>query len=679
MKLKRKFTYIAVAFISLFFIMASMLFSVFTVQANAEELHLRDDFEKRNVLDDLEGSERDGVPFSVESYGFKSNGITSLFSFIEFCYSFHENMQDNYGLYIYVYNQKGLQFDTESDRNMISLRAGDDASKNYTKYHLEFLNMSDKQDYEGLFYKFKVLMSAAQQQAILDEVNGSKRSYRVGDAELVVKGKQDIELITVGTNFWFTGYAQGFGANAEAESTLKMDYEHTDTLQLKPVPVFFRPEGSNGKNIYTQDSLHSVYFAVPNYFIRTYGEMAAVHATWLNAVLKPMLVTGNQDVYNAVSPFLGTNILTLPHAGEESLEQEEKSYYSLVAGYNSHTMSGPSVSVTNTWCDKFYGNHFFTEDCTDRRIPCFYFMFDSGGGTDSADSYIVSSEEIRTKMLESAQKFGGDLVNGKYSRKIFESVEEDFEDVNWRWDKKFPLTDKRTEYSFWQYLWNHNGKYEGADSGKYKEINAIYKLDKDANGNWVDFVGTDREIADRLFVQEKFISDLKNYCNSPDNTDSTVYLFRYKVSDYFAMELSEFKGTYRGTGTLGLGPKTLVFREEDTNARFFQESVDLDFDIIDVTFSQGEKETVIPVGMKPIDVIHDGTPARVTTSDKRAPSWWQIALFVVGVLLLVWLLNKTGILTFILQGIVWIVCLPFRLIAYPFKAIKRRKQQHKRE
>ena len=82
---------------------------------------------------------------------------------------------------------------------------------------------------------------------------------------------------------------------------MKFTSEGLETLSLDVHATTYRPDGTNGKNDYTQDSLHSVYFAVPNEVIQQYGEMVAVHATWLNAVLKPALVTGNQDAYNIFS------------------------------------------------------------------------------------------------------------------------------------------------------------------------------------------------------------------------------------------------------------------------------------------------------------------------------------------------------------------------------------------
>ena len=60
-------------------------------------------------------------------------------------------------------------------------------------------------------------------------------------------------------------------------------------------------------------------------------------------------------------------------------------------------------------------------------------------------------------------------------------------------------------------------------------------------------------------------------------------------------------------------------------------TVNLDFDIIDVTFSNGSVDTVIPIVSNPIDVIPEPTPPVYTQSDKE-PNWW---LIIAGIILLI--------------------------------------------
>ena len=51
-----------------------------------------------------------------------------------------------------------------------------------------------------------------------------------------------------------------------------------------------------------------MYFSVPKDVVAEYGGLSAVHATWLDAVLAPILVTGNKDAYDAILPYLGQDI-----------------------------------------------------------------------------------------------------------------------------------------------------------------------------------------------------------------------------------------------------------------------------------------------------------------------------------------------------------------------------------
>ena len=147
-------------------------------------------------------------------------------------------------------------------------------------------------------------------------------------------------------------------------------------------------------------------------------------------------------------------------------------------------------------------------------------------------------------------------------------------------------------------------------------IQAIYAVKES------DMLGTAEEVANRLYISLGDYTDFKEYYNA-NKKFCTVYLFRYRVSDYVAQEATLFKrDKFLGITT---------WEKKDTNAYFFQETVNLDFDIIDVTFSNGRKDTIIPVVANPIDVIPSPTPPVYTQSDKE-PNWW---LIIAGIILLI--------------------------------------------
>lgn len=654
---------ISAALLSVLLLFSFLLPPTWSMVARAESAS---SFEQINVLDDLNGSEIDGEPFSLERFGFNSRKETQVFSFVEFCYSFYENLQDDYGLYLYIYNPKGLKIVEDSDLNTVNLRAGDNSSAPFKKYPLIYLNKSEEVNYEGLFYKFKVGLTEEQRREILDTVNSSNRIYRVAEVELLQEGHLNATAIPVATTYSYKGYAGGYGSNSEAESTLECSSEQSDTLALKPYTTTYRPSGSNGKGNCTQDSLHSVYFAVPNDFINRYGEMSAVHATWLNAVLAPALVTGNEEAYDAILPYLGQNIgrytdaLDFHYYGD--LESRANSgmgsftEHTYGFGYNGGlTMSGNMFYDGDTEFKKDDGSVIWSNPKEGYDIQTLYTMYFAGSGTDSADSFIVSSDVIRNKLLAGTKSYGGELVNGKYSKVLFESVDDKFTEVNIKRDETFDLTSQTISKSWWDKLWNLSGD---VSTTVFDGIQAIHPVTKD------DLLGTPEEVCKRLYISTGDYEAFKRYFEENVGT-ATVYLFRYQVSDYISQEAS----LYKGSGVFS-------FKKVDSNAYFFQETVNLDYDIIDVTFSNGEVDTVIPVVMSPIDHIPSATPPIHTTSDVRS-NWWKILLGVIALIMVIVLLLKFA--PWLIYAIGKLIALPFKGLAALCKSVNRRRRERKEQ
>ena len=594
-------------------------------------------FEKTNVMDDLKSSTINGKSFDLMEYGFNSSKETQVLSFVEYCYSFYPEKQGNYGLYVYVYNPKGLKFDTESSLNKIQLAYGENTSTNYTKYPLKYLNCSIETNYEGLFYKFKVVLNDEQKNTILQKINSTERYYRVSGIELVISENVNATDYTVATTYKFSGYAAGHGSNENAESTLKVESEQAEVLTLNVNPTVYRPEGTNGKNDYTQDSLHSVYFAVPNDIINRYGAMTAVHATWLNAILKPALVTGNQSAYNAINSFLGRDM----SSHNEDLNYMYLGAYAVGGGANTNVHHhGYSYNPTS-WTGNSLNKTFYGE-----RIDKLYLSFYAES---EADNYTVSSEKIIEAMKATKSKFGGTLVNGKYSKAIFESVDSQFTEVNIRADDNYSLTSEVVSGNFWSWLFGADGYKTTTFDG----IKAIYPV-KDS-----DLQGTATDVSKRLYISESDYEQFKSFYEANKNS-STVYLFRYQTSEYVAQEASLLQETKNWLGIE-------QWEKVDSNAYFFKQTVNLDFDIIDVTFSNGKAETVIPVVSDPIDVISDATPPVHTTSDNE-PNWKLLIIAIIFLLVLIICLPY--LIPYIVKGLVWILMLPIRIVKSLFSKRK---------
>ena len=607
-------------------------------------------FEERNVMDDLTGGTVGGKKFSLADYPHNSDGKPQIISFTEFCYSYYAEKQGDYGLYVYVYNPQDIAFDTQTSRNQIQLTYGGKAS--YAKYPLIFCNYSTQAGYEGRFFKFRVQLTENEKEDILKTVKPDARVYKVSGIELSYKGQ--VTDYPCAQSYTYTGFAQGYGSELATSDTLSCRVNGFEKyLTLDVHSTYYRPEGTNGKNDYTQDSLHSVYFAIPRSVVSEYGKMTAVHATWLDATLAPVLVTGSKEAYDAILPYLGQSIGThtegLKHAYAGSANYTVTSWAGSTALYGwdcAYTFNLPSGWST-------IGGAVSNKSA--REVSPLYWLAYAGEGTDSADGYVLSSEEIEAKLKEYTQKYGGELVNDRYSRVLFDTVADSFTEVNIRADEEYSLTNEVLGSSWWDKLWGIT--YPSTFDG----IKAIYEV-TDA-----DFKDDEKATCDGLFLAERDYAEFKEFYDA-NKAENVIYLFRYQVTDFISAEATHF------VPESGLGEKIGAWNTEDTNAYFMQETVNLDFDIIDVTCTKDNVETVLPVVSSPIDNIPDGTPPVHTTSDARL-AWWQILLAVLALILVIWLLLKFAPVIVLAVGKV--IALPFKAIGAASKKAKERRKDKK--
>ena len=163
------------------------------------------------------------------------------------------------------------------------------------------------------------------------------------------------------------------------------------------------------------------------------------------------------------------------------------------------------------------------------------------------------------------------------------------------------------------------------------------------------------DVCETLKIGAHDYDAFKQYYES-NKDNGTVYLFRYKVSDYISQE-----------ATLSKGNKIWGYEVTvDTNAYFFQEECEIGFDIIDITLTNEQGEHVLGVASKPIDVFPTPTPPLVTTDDK---SPWAELLFwlkmIVGIILVA--LAVTALCVVfppVGTALIYVVLLPFKGLAF---------------
>ena len=615
-----------------------------------------------NVMDDLQNSTIDGVKFDISNYAFNEDYETQVFMLGEYCYSFYSNLRDNYGLYVYVWNPQALKFKTNSTLNAISLRAGADNGAGHTKYMLLYLNQCEIPNYEGLFLKFKVMLSGEQKEQIFDRLASDKRVYDVSEIELVLDGNSSADSYFVDTTYTYEGYAKGYGMDVNAESTLVYQDEQSETLSLDVHSTYFYPDGTHSDGI-TRDVLQSVYFSVPNKYITAYGEMSAVHATWLDARTAPMLVTGNRDIYDTIYPFLGEYVdggtredfeqrafqysIVATKAVDEAMKDEDMAPYGGYFAYNPYFgMRSGSTNYVNSY---------------DTLVEMLSILFYADGG--NAGDYVITAESLLGDGATAGwfetytETHGGELVNGRFSKDLFSDVASDFEDITIKAGDTYKLTDNIVSNSAWDALFGN--KVQSESFIPVSAIQAVTSADVEKYEK--------SEFCDEFFVDESDYDDLCAYIETAESKEEpeTVYLFRYKQSEYVSAQATEYERTtqwFVGSGDLG------VYSYIDLNAYFAQMWVQLGFDILDVTFSNGVTSKTLGVAMSPIDVAFDGKPPAHWVDDS-SNEWWKLVLMVLALIILLVILMP--ILPYIAKVVVWIIMLPFKAIAAIVKGIQK--------
>lgn len=649
----------AAVFISIFFTGGGI-----SAYAAVSESSVVSAFENRNVLDDLEGSTIDGKLFDFSDWGFNERKDTQLLAFVEFGYSYKSDNLQDFGLYIYVYNPKGLDYVTDSTLNKISLRYADINTSNYYKYNLQFLNQSMRGGFEGLFYKYKVVLTESQSDDILNTVNSSARVYEVADFELLINGESNATSYKVSKKYIYTGYAEGYGSAVAAGDSLNCTNEGTTALQLKVCQTTYRPEGTNGKNNYTQDSLDSVYFSIPNEIVSEYGGLSAVHATWLNAKTNPIFVTGNETIYNALLRLV-----------EECYGEPINLDYCWAA----NAVQG--IEPGEWYADLYYGdtpkiwNNGVGDPDSNKYLKNLYYLFYAENR--NADDYVLSGKQlldyIKNYSLEFC--FNDCEVAGKYSSKLFEVWDNEYTDIEIFAGDKYSLTNEKLTQNFWDKMFN---KWHVESSETFENINAIHKVSE------TDFKDSVAETCRALYISERDYNAFKSFYDSSIKKNETVYLFRYFQGEYESRECTEF--AYKSAW----GVSKADLNKIDTNAYLSQEWIHLDFDVIDVTCTKGNVKTVIGIVSSPQDIVPDVTPPVITTESGGScaggscaggscaglGSWLPLIIAAVVVILLIILFpSLLTLLGYIVKAVIWLVTLPFKAIEALIKKVKESRAE----
>lgn len=561
-------------------------------------------FDQTNVLDDLESSEE----FNIINYPWDYTGLyknPAVINFVEWCYS--PFTTGDFALYVYFYNPRNLKIDEDSFSNRIQMACSYDSypitsestPNDYDTYKLLFCSKSERANYEGLFYKFRVIdKKGTDGKYIADRVYSGERRYDVSGLTLAQTDGTEEEY-TVGGTYFFTGYASGYGPNANADSTLKCTgFRAMETITLDVHHTNYRSESSSlGK--YHENEVTSVYFSVPDYYFNKYGNLQKIKAEWYEYKTEPIFIVNN-DRYKDLEPFIGVNI------GEHS-DSVPYSYYKNV---NTYTLTG-YTSSTYDWSYNIaqYTSLGSSTNCIE-ICDTMYWLF-------SADDRTVTAEQMEDYVKGYTKTYNNgklSVKNGTISEDLFlDTVDEgrtrgynckDF-DAN---DDKFNLLSYDETHSGWDKFWDYFFNWSNAPSDS--SMKGVSPIEYKSIGNYINM--TDSNVADLLLVNEKDVADLRKFYNEAEANDETTVLFRFAETDYYQEGLFE----------------TALISKKGAVADVAQTSVFLDFKIIQLTFmNEAEEYKVIPVSQNPIDVYNGLSP---TEKESSVLGWFEQLLRSIG-------------------------------------------------
>lgn len=383
---------------------------------------------------------------------------------------------------------------------------------------------------------------------------------------------------------------------------------------------------------HTQDTLASVYFAVPNEVVEQYGEMYAVHCTYLEAETDNIFVTGNTDVYNELRRHVGQDIDGLDlRYGFGTNRRQDMLIITYSGSYNKK---------------KLYNGIF--KHVTNSEIKTLHYVLPVDGGMDeddSADDYVLQWDVLQEYMLDYSEG-KDDLLYNRYARELFRWVAEEETEVTIEADDEYDLTSIGCT---WEDFWNGNF---GQDTGG--TINAIQEVTSCQSA---------AQVKADYYLDESCYDGFKEYYDA-HSEDGTVYVFHFAMDDYYSVEATE------------LDNENALY-EMDSNAYLARQTVYLNFDVIDISMKQGEDVVVLGAAASPIDVIPNLTPPVETTPDGGLGDWiWDIieaVIALVGILLIVAVISVFWGPLSTLLGLLWqLICMPFKAIG---NAIKNRKKK----
>lgn len=595
-------------------------------------------------------------------------------------------------LYFY-FKVVDLDVDKNSDMNKIQIGSSLNATDpiTYNKYAISFVEEGRS---EGQVFQ-KYMLTAEALAELRERINADNRIYDISGVELVTRGDYNATEYDVASVFTFGTDAQGnLVSSVSRGETIKFPVYHTSYVSD------IVSSGGEGYN----HQLNSVYFSVPKHYLD--NNMYSVKYEYWCARTNPIVVTANEEMYDALYAYLGRNIEPNTASVGYGLGANNDAVDLLMFNwaYNINPYS---------WDDKgkldFYTG--YTQCSSIDWLFYHSYKKEDGGWTVrygdqryqasygwARNSTIVGSEELEYYARWYTEKHSTDEKIHGYSKNLFFIYDDSqlgpvppdgnrhyghiVKEVTTDDYVTLPGWGNATDATFFERLFAVNWFKTTYEDLNFSPLQFVSDADVTAAISNGLNSGKDEKsvVSDAFFIAEDDVDHFTTFVKSATVEDKIVVLLRFDESEVYRQQLAVYEYLYPdSTDEVEKAyVKFLPIQYAEGSAILVQEDVYLDFDIIALGFKQNGAITYKAVANNPMDIFPDivvpddwQRPIFSGSGNMDKDDWSHLIKILVAIIFFVLLVAVVIYLWPYIGGFVMgALRFLWRLIKWPFDVVK---------
>ena len=542
----------------------SIFFAVFLVLASAvlpiavNAASKVTTYDISDVLSDLETMKLStGEAFNIDNYPDKNDQDLQpeLIAVNEVGYSADPNKAQAYSIYFYVYNPRTVRSQyTETlvgtyNAATVSFEAAYNNEQKHYMYSNQNLLLVDASD-DGRFFKFKYQCPAD----LYDLFNGKeKRVYRVESFNIMLGATVHSAYAA------YIGQHQKYVFSGESVNKV-VQYYDSPLIHLDLETTHYRTNTSSfGENY--QNDIFTVYFAIPNSYLRDYEQFYGVRAAWNECQTDYIIVTDDELIYDDAKDYMIGRYSAVDHEYNGTAYDD---YAMIFWDYDEYE------SDICTFYDAKYAWNLYDFDL---QLDFFNVL----NYLNYAPSYVHLVDDINDYYFNLSSVVYDSIK--KFETGIKEYIVTNSDTLN---------IESLYKGDYWKQL------FWGGHIFGVKELDRVvepfYFLNSSEFSNY-NISGDNSLLAENLLVQEKDLYNLKRYCEDAEAQDKTVVLFRHSLKPYYAAKAGYIFSDYADEH---------YYLNVRKNVEVCQTYYYTDVDIIDLRFQNADTVYIFPVDADPV-------------------------------------------------------------------------------